>query len=95
MARCTRRPQAENDLVDIWTYIAIDNPHAADRLLDSIDNKCRTLAVYPYMGRERQDIESGIYSFPIGNYVVFYEHAEDGIEIVRVLHAARDIHSVF
>lgn len=31
---------AEADLIDIWIYIAQDNPVAADNLLDEIESKC-------------------------------------------------------
>ena len=34
-------------------------------------------------------------SFPFGRYVIFYEPIEDGIDVVRVLHSARDIDAVF
>jgi toxin ParE1/3/4 len=31
----------------------------------------------------------------MGNYIVFYRPLEDGVKIVRVLHAARDIDAAF
>jgi plasmid stabilization system protein ParE len=34
-------------------------------------------------------------SSAVGNYVIFYRVREDGIEVVRVLHAARDIPEFF
>jgi toxin ParE1/3/4 len=34
-----RTAQAEEDMIDIWIYIAQDNPAAADRLFDKIDGK--------------------------------------------------------
>ena len=95
MGKYIRRPQAKEDLLEIWAYIAADNPAAADNLLRRIDKKSRTLADYPYMGRERSDIDPGLYSFPVGNYLIFYEHTDNGIEIVRVLHGARDVYSQF
>ena len=30
-------------------------------------------------------------SFPLGNHLIFYRPIDDGIELVRVLHGARDI----
>jgi len=95
MARFSHSRQARADLVEIWNYIAEDNPQAADKLLDRIDKKCRTLAQYPYMGRERDDIKRGVFSFPVRNYIIFYTQTDDGIEIVRVLHGARDVYSQF
>lgn len=34
-------------------------------------------------------------SMPFGRYVTFYEPLADGIDVVRVLHSARDIDAVF
>ena len=95
MAQYSHLLQAQKDLLEIWQYIAQDNPDAADKILDRIDKKCRALADYPYMGREREDIHLGLYSFPVNNYVIFYRPAGDGIEIVRVLHGARDVSAAF
>jgi toxin ParE1/3/4 len=33
-------------------------------------------------------------SFPVGNYVIFYREVSEGIEIIRVLHGARDIEGI-
>ena len=35
MAIFQKTAQAEEDLIDIWLYIAQDNPAAADKLLDT------------------------------------------------------------
>jgi plasmid stabilization system protein ParE len=35
--------QAEEDLIELWLYIAQDNPGAADLLLDEIEDKCLLL----------------------------------------------------
>jgi plasmid stabilization system protein ParE len=56
MAVVRRTARAEDDLVDIWLYIAADNPDAADRLLEEIDRKCLLLASNPLLGRLRPDI---------------------------------------
>jgi len=53
MAVVRRTARAEDDLVDIWLYIAADNPDAADRLLEEIDRKCLLLAANPLLGRPR------------------------------------------
>ena len=95
MSKVLRKPQAEADLIEIWTYIAQDSPAGADRLLDEIDEKSRTLAQQPFIGKARDELGAKIRSFPIGNYVLFYQPIEDGIEIIRVLHGARDIEALF
>ncbi len=47
------------------------------------------------MGRARQELADSMRSFPFGRYVIFYVPLEDGIDVVRVLHSARDIDAVF
>ncbi|WP_373530241.1 type II toxin-antitoxin system RelE/ParE family toxin [Nostoc sp.] len=45
----------------------------------------------PKMGRERIDISPLVRSFAVSNYLIFYRLIEEGIEIVRVIHGARNI----
>ncbi|WP_245334863.1 type II toxin-antitoxin system RelE/ParE family toxin [Bradyrhizobium mercantei] len=64
---------------------------AADRVVDRIGNIFQMLAENPLAGRQRPELGMSIRSFPVGNYVLFYEAFPNGVEIVRVLHGARDI----
>ena len=95
MARVLKRPQAEADLEEIWWYIAQDNPDAADRLLDQIEERCTALAGFPMMGVRREELLPSLRSLAVGNYVVFYLPLDDGIDMVRVLHGMRDIDALF
>ena len=95
MPRITRRPLAETDILEIWDYIADDSLAAADRWVDRLDEQFRLLAAQPMMGRARVELAPGVRSFPFGRYVVFYVPLDDGIDVVRVLHGARDIDAVF
>jgi toxin ParE1/3/4 len=90
-----RSALAEQDYRDIWRYIAADNLDAADRLLLRIDSKLELYAQNPRMGTARDGLAPGLRSFPVGNYLVFYQIVPDGIELVRVLHGARDLKSLF
>jgi toxin ParE1/3/4 len=89
MPRILYSPLAESDLTDLWRYIA------ADALLRSVGRTCSLLADRPGIGRDRSDILGGLLSFPVGTYLIFYRIAEGGLEIVRVLHGARDVPSIF
>lgn len=93
--RLLSTPAAERDLIDIWTYIATDNPDAADRLLDAIADRIEQLRKHPRMGRLRPDIAADARFLPIGNYVVLYRLTDEVVEIVRVVHGARDVTSLF
>jgi hypothetical protein len=53
------------------------------------------LAIQPLMGRARDELPPGLRSFPFGRHVIFFEPIEDGIEVVRPLHSARDADAQF
>jgi len=83
---------AENDLLEAWLYIAEDSIDAADRLLDQIDTETRTLLMQPRIGRARDELATGLRSWPTSTpYLIFYFIDVDGITIARVLHHARDV----
>jgi toxin ParE1/3/4 len=84
-----RTAKAEEDLIEIWMYVATDNPEAADKLIERIDTKCQMLADNPAMGQVRPDIASGLRYFPTGQYLILYREISGGVEIVRVVHGAR------
>lgn len=46
------------------------------------------------MGRARDELAEGLRSFPTGQYIIFYQPVPGGIEIVRVLHGARDLDAI-
>ena len=90
-ARVFRTRRAREDLVEIWRYVARDNPLAADDLLGRIDESCRLLADNPELGPARPDIRPGLRYFVVERYVVLYRAIEGGVEVVRVVHGARDL----
>ncbi len=87
--------QAENDLEDIWTFLAQHDEVAADLMLSTILDKLPMLAQFPDMGTKRDELAEFMRSFPVKPYMVFYRRTEIGIEIFRVLHQSRDIESQF
>jgi toxin ParE1/3/4 len=95
MPQVIRSPEAAEDLLEIWQYIADNNEAAADKLLDEIDRTSKMLARNPKAGRDRPEIAPSLRSFPVGRYVLFYRPADDGVEMVRVPHSSRDIDSIF
>lgn len=95
MPKVQRRPLAALDILDAWDYIADDDIVAADRWIDGLDASFARLATQPMMGRARPELAEGLRSFPYGRHVVFYVPTEDGIDVVRVLHSARDIDAAF
>ena len=90
-----RTSQAEEDLIDIWSYIAEDKLSAADRLLDKIDANISLLADQPSLGPARPDIAPELRHFPVGNYLILNREITGGIEVVRVVHGARRLDKIF
>ena len=95
MPRITRRPRALQDLDEIWDYIALDNPDAADQFVEMIEEKCHLLAQFPKIGTSCESLHPALRYLPVGKYLLFYLPLDGGIEVVRVLHGARDVESLF
>jgi toxin ParE1/3/4 len=81
---------AEQDVLDIWLYIAEDNLAAADRLVDRFTEAFQLLANNPGMGEKVDQYRRGLRAWGVGNYVVFFQKTAEGIDVYRVLHGARD-----
>jgi len=95
LARLIRTAAAEDDLVDIWLYIATDSPGAADRLLDRIDEACHLLASAPASAPGAEDLAPTLRHFVVGRYLVLYREITGSAEIVRVVRGARNLPDVF
>jgi len=98
MSRYTISRQAQQDLDEIWDYIGKENhnPVAADQLMETILSQFMLLAKHPRIGELRTDPEdliSGVRSFTVGSYVIYFQPAPNGIRVGRVLHGARDVRS--
>jgi plasmid stabilization system protein ParE len=77
MSRYQFTPQAARDLLDIWNFIAQDNPRAADRVEAAVFRACDLLADSPLAGRMRKDLTSLPLRFwvvhPYSNYFIVYD----------------------
>jgi toxin ParE1/3/4 len=97
MSEIRVRPAARRDLVEQAAYIAQDNPEASERFLLRAEETCELLSKMPGMGRiwTWQSVTlSGVRSFPVRDfqkYLIFYRPLHEGIEVLRVLHGARDL----
>jgi toxin ParE1/3/4 len=87
--------EAKRDLEEIHDFIAQDNPTVALSFINWIQEKCHTVAASPEIGRKREELGMELRSFPIKNYIIFYRIKNANIQIIRILHAARDVESVF
>lgn len=94
MKKLLLTPATRRDLAEIWSYIAEHNTDAADRVLAAIGLVVEMIASHPYVGRSRDELSSGLRSFPTGKYVVFYRNLPNAVRIIRVLHGARNLKQI-
>jgi toxin ParE1/3/4 len=83
--------RARDDLLDIWRAIAADNPAAADRVYDRLFRSFMLLERFPGAGRRRPEIADAARSLVERPYVILYRLEPAGVQIVRVVHGARDL----
>ena len=83
-------PEAENDLLSVWLYIAEDQLANADRFLDKLLKVIERLAEFPLMGIVREELAYGLRSFSVDRYVLYYLVSDESLTIVRVLAADMD-----
>ena len=86
---------ANADIEGIVLHIFDFNPVAAHRFLEVLEETCELLAAHPFIGRSRTELGEGLRSFPVGNFLVFYTPAADGIDVARVIYGGRDLPGLF
>lgn len=94
MPRVLFSPAADADLDEIWHYVANDSLLQADRLLERFRLKLEHLAQWNTLGRPRPEIARNCRSYPFGKYCFFFRPMDDGIEVIRVIHSARDLDQI-
>jgi toxin ParE1/3/4 len=95
MGLIRRTPTSRSDLREMWSYIAERNLHAADAQLRLVEEKILFLSDNPRAGPARPELRPRIRSFPVGSYLIFYCPIRGGIELIRVLHGARNLRRLF
>jgi toxin ParE1/3/4 len=95
--RLRRTQIAENDLQDIWTYIAEESPRSANKVVRKIMSAFDGLAEYPARGRAIPDISADHHLLVIGRYLLIYhlDERHQIVTLVRVIHGARDWLALF
>lgn len=76
--------------------VIFDDKAEADEFIDAIRYACEPYARQPRMGELREELGPDIRSFThTRNYIVIYRPLDDGIDVLRVLHSARNWQRVF
>ena len=94
-SRCVLSVIAEQDIDEIITYLAQENPVIAQTFLDALFNAMDNLAEYPELGHLREDLTDQpvkFWSFK-WHYLIIYKPTSP-VEIVRILSGFRDIISL-
>ncbi len=87
---------AASDLEEIWLYTAGRWSIAlSDRLHADFRTKFALLLRYPELGRRRDDLAPGFRGLSVENFIIFYRVHEMILEVVRVVHGARNIKTLF
>ena len=93
-------PCVEEELWEIWNFIAQDNPDAATRVIEAAHTTFKTLAATPGLGRTRfvrnprlREVRSWRIT-GYENYLIFYRAVADGIQVNHVYHGAQDIETL-
>ena len=83
---------ADKDLEGIFDYTFDEfGFDQAEKYLLEIEEIFQNLIANPQIGKKRDEIKQGLYSFPKDNHIIFYRILDNHIRIVRVLHGSRDI----
>ena len=86
---------AKNDLLEIAAFIRPHHPKRAASFVEELLDRCDTLAdiprAFPLVPRYEHH---GIRRYPYRDYLIFYRIHDDILEVIHILHGARDYESL-
>lgn len=86
---------ADDDLTEIFNYIAAYNSDAAKRIIEQITDRFAFLSSNPGAGHRCEDLQPEMRRSVVGKYVVYYKLVDGDVLVLRVLHGRRDAGAVF
>ncbi len=82
---------ADRDLTEIYAYSFGEFGEAtADAYLLGLLDRFAQLAISPEIGRRIDSLRAGYFRFEFKSHIIFYVKSENGVRIIRVLHARMD-----
>lgn len=99
--RLRTTPAADRDADDIGEYILRDSIEQAARFYDALDATYRHISLRPHAWRPLMSLNNPrtdglryrpVLGFP--NHLVLFRVVDEFVDIVRVIHAARDLPAV-
>ena len=92
MSRYELSKDALIELDEIWSYIARDDPDAADRWIGKLLDACETVSRNPHIGHARAEITNkSVLFWPVDTYLIVYRVRADYIDVLAVTQGSRDI----
>lgn len=92
MRRVAISADAAADLEALHDFIALDNPRAAERLVERLEGAIGRLARNPAIGHSREDLTTlPVLFWPVGHYLIVYRHSGTSLDVLAVVHGARDV----
>ncbi len=92
MKRYRITPQARDDIRQIVEFVAQRNAQAARTVFDALATGIRAVGRRPGIGHVRDDIvDESLRFLPVYSYLNVYRGDIRPVQIVRILHGARDL----
>ncbi len=98
--RVALRQAAREDLIESYLSIGLDSPDAAERFLQAAEESCDALADMPEIGHRWESEHHRLQDVRVWhvkgfeNWLIFYRLTENDVDILRVIHGARDIAAI-
>lgn len=96
-----KKPQAERDIEECFVFIGENDLDKGVYFLVAVEDTIELIGKTPFLGSIREFNNTQIKNLRMmlvkgfHNYQIYYTVDEDVIEIVRVLHGARDLPDIF
>lgn len=100
MVEINKRPIVIQDLIEQATYIAVDNLDTSERFLVAAEETFQLLGRIPEIGKLSgfsNPSLADVRQYPIKGFkrfLIFYRATSFSVEVLRVLHGARDLEAI-
>lgn len=97
----TKKPQAERDIEECFVFIAENDLDVGVTFLVAVEESIEMIGKNPFVGSLREFKDSKLKNVRMflvkgfHKYQIFYKLEVETIEIIRVLHGARDLPDIF
>lgn len=96
-----KKPQAERDIEECFVFIGEDDLDIGVHFLVAVEDSIEEIGRNPFIGKQCEFKSAQLQNLRMwlvkgfSNYQIYYIVTAETIEIIRVLHGARDIDDIF